>query len=96
MVAAGDGAAALLRAAEPLNGWTLNLMGPGLLARGYGVTLGDNGLDLEAGDLSFRSTPGYDAKVIRRPLVGVDYARHWSGRLLRFIDANSPIPAKLR
>lgn len=96
VVAAGDGAAVLLRAAEPLNGWMVDLMGPGRLARGFDVTLRDNGLDLTAGHLSFWSTAGYYAKVIRRPRIGVDYASHWSRRLLRFIDANSPIAAKLR
>ena len=94
VVAAGDGAAVLLRAAEPLEGCGLDLKGPGRLAKGFAVTLQDNGLDLTSGDFSFSSTD-YRPSIVRRPRVGVEYARHWAGRLLRFIDANSPVAVKL-
>ncbi|QDT72050.1 DNA-3-methyladenine glycosylase [Lacipirellula limnantheis] len=96
VVAAGDGAAVLLRAADPLAGWTVNLTGPGRLARGFGVTLRDNGIDVTSGDLAFWDDGTHQPKVLRRPRVGVDYAAHWSRRLLRFIDRSSPSATKLR
>lgn len=96
VVAAGDGAAVLLRAAEPLDGWGIDLKGPGRLAKGFGITLTDNGLDLVAGDLGFWAAADYRAKIVRRPRIGVNYAKHWAGRLLRFVDSASPIAAKLR
>ena len=54
-VAAGDGAGLLLRAADPLDGWASDLTGPGRLAKGFGVTLEDNGLDLTTDDFRFWS-----------------------------------------
>jgi DNA-3-methyladenine glycosylase len=88
-------AAVLLRAAEPLDGWVSDLTGPGRLAKGFGVTLEDNGLDLTTDDFCFWSAADYRPKIVRRPRVGVDYAKQWARRLLRFIDAKSPAAAKL-
>lgn len=92
----GGAHAILIRAAEPLDGWDADLTGPGKLARAFGITRADNGLDLLAGDITLLSDPCYRARIIRRRRIGVDYARHWKNRLLRFVDAASPIAAKLR
>jgi DNA-3-methyladenine glycosylase len=92
IVAAGEGdaQAVLVRAAEPLDGWTANLSGPGLLARGFRITSRDNGLDLTCGSLFLtadeKSSP---PRIVRSKRVGVDYAGHWKHRLLRFFDAQS-------
>jgi len=92
----GDAHAVLLRAAEPLDGWEANLTGPGLLARGFGITAADNRMDLTGGDLYFVADPAYVPRVIRSKRVGVDYAGRWKDRLLRYIDANSPVAKRLR
>ena len=94
IVAEGDGAAVLLRVADPLADWAADLRGPGRLARAFGVTLTDNGADLTSGAFGIWSDEAYRAKVVRRPRIGVDYAKHWSRRLLRFVDANSPSAAR--
>ena len=88
--------AVLLRAAEPLDGWDADLAGPGRLARGFGVTGAHNGADLAGGELYFLSDPGYRPRVVRAKRVGIDYARHWKHRLLRFIDARSPVAKRLQ
>src|SRR6185436_4843000 len=93
-----DAQAVLIRAAEPLDGWDADLSGPGKLARELGLTRADNGLDLVAGPTLFL-TDDDDANRVRRRIgrtkrVGVDYAKHWKHRLLRFYDAASPAVSK--
>lgn len=97
----GRAEAVLVRAAEPLDGWAADLTGPAKLARAFHVTGADNGSDLtqaaaEAGRVHFLPDPAYRPRVVRAKRVGIDYAKHWKDRLLRFIDASSPVAAKLR
>jgi DNA-3-methyladenine glycosylase len=96
VVVGGEAEAVLLRAAEPLDGWDVDLSGPGRLARGFGITLADNGRSVTQGELAFHADPAYQPRIIKRKRVGVDYAGHWKNRLLRFIDVASPAAAKLR
>ena len=84
-----DAQAVLVRAAEPLDGWTANLTGPGNLARGFRINRRDNKLDLTGDDLYLLSDPLHRTRVIKTRRIGVDYAKHWKNRLLRFIDVNS-------
>jgi DNA-3-methyladenine glycosylase len=93
---AGAAQAVLVRAAEPLDEWHADLSGPARLARAFAITRRDNRLDLSGGDIRFNSDPGYRPRVVRRKRVGVDYAKHWKERLLRFVDANSPVAVRLR
>jgi DNA-3-methyladenine glycosylase len=93
---AGAAQAVLVRAAEPLDGWSADLSGPARLARGFAITRRDNRLDLTAGDISFFHDPASRPRVVRRKRVGVDYAGRWKDRLLRFVDVNSPVAARLR
>jgi DNA-3-methyladenine glycosylase len=92
----GEAEAVLVRAAEPLDGWEVDLSGPGKLARAFEITRKDNGMDLTGDDIYLLVDPEYRTKVIRRKRIGVDYARHWSNRLLRFIDRKNPVAKKLR
>ena len=92
----GDAAAVLLRAAEPLDGWEVDLTGPGRLAKALHITAADNGLPVFGDDLHFVADPDYRPRVKRAKRVGVEYARHWQHRLLRFIDAASSIAKKLK
>jgi DNA-3-methyladenine glycosylase len=96
-----DAQAVLIRAAEPLDGWTADLSGPGKLAREFQLTRVENGLDLVTGPTLFL-TDGQSQKrprIGRAKRVGVDYAKHWKHRLLRFFDKDSaavskPLPLK--
>jgi DNA-3-methyladenine glycosylase len=86
----GDAQAVLIRAAEPLHGWEINLTGPGRLARGFGFTRADNGLDLTGVTATFLEEDGSPCpRIVRSKRIGVDYAKHWQHRLLRFHAAGS-------
>jgi DNA-3-methyladenine glycosylase len=94
--ATGEGQAVLVRAAEPLDGWEADLTGPAKLAFHFGITLADNGMDLTGDEIYFVRESDYVPRLIRSKRIGVDYARHWKDRHLRFIDASNPVAARLR
>lgn len=97
----GEAHAVLLRGAQPIDGWNANLSGPGLLARAFGITAADNGMDLfgkaastdhevvDTGRILFFADPQYRPRIVRTKRIGVDYAKHWKNRLLRFVDARA-------
>jgi DNA-3-methyladenine glycosylase len=92
----GDAQAVLIRAAEPLDGWEVNLSGPGKLARGLKITRSENGLDLTGNKLFFLDDLSYQPSIVASKRVGVDYAKEWKDALLRFVDANSKAVSKPR
>jgi DNA-3-methyladenine glycosylase len=92
----GGGQAVLIRAAEPLDGWDADLTGPAKLALHFDITLADNGLDLIGDEIFLVQEAKYRPRIIRTKRIGVDYARHWKDRHLRFIDESNPVAAKLR
>ena len=95
----GVAQAVLIRAAEPLNDWDVDLSGPGKLCRAFGITVRkDNGSDL-TGDALFLAQGVKPAHVRLTPRIGVAYAKHWQHEPLRFIDVDSKHvsgPKKLR
>jgi DNA-3-methyladenine glycosylase len=92
----GEAQAVLLRAAEPLDGWDVDLSGPGRLARAFAITHAHNGQSVTDGDLAFYADPAYRPRIIKRKRVGVDYAGRWKDRLLRFIDVSNTAAKRLR
>jgi DNA-3-methyladenine glycosylase len=88
----GHAQAVLIRAAEPLDGWKMNLSGPGKLCREMKITVaGDNARDLLGGKLFFTTNPGGSLpKIARSRRINVDYAKDWIHAELRFYDAESP------
>src|SRR5262249_38708615 len=92
----GEAHAVLIRAAEPLDGWTADLAGPGKLARSFGIKRTEHGLVLPPDEVFFTADPDYRPRIVRTRRIGVDYAKHWKNRLLRFVDARNPVAAKLR
>ena len=87
----GVAQAVLIRAAEPLDGWAANLSGPGNLAKGFGITRRDNGVDLTGEKLFLlASRDPAPPRIVRTRRIGVDYAKEWKDAPLRFIDADSP------
>ena len=93
-----DAQAVLIRAAEPLDGWDADLSGPGKLAREFCLTrAADNGLDLVEGPTLFLTDDDPNRpqpRIGRAKRVGVDYAKHWKHRLLRFYDKESGAVSK--
>jgi len=92
-----DAQAVLIRAAEPLNGWNVDLSGPGKLARAMHITRrANNGVDLTGKKLFFIDAGAPRPKISRSKRVGVDYAGRWKHALLRFFDAGSPFVSRIR
>jgi len=91
-----DAQAVLIRAAEPLDGLSLDLSGPGKLTRALRITRADNGTDLTGQDLFLVDDNVPAPRLIRTPRIGVDYAAQWKDAPLRFIDADSRAVSKGR
>ncbi len=89
----GHASAVLLRAVQPVKNLTGRTQGPGLLCRALHIDRRLNGHDLLSDNLFIAQPETSDRHVIvKRPRIGVDYARHWAKRLLRFyIKGNSYI-----
>lgn len=91
----GHASAVLLRAVEPVKNVTGRTQGPGLLCRAMGIDRRLNGRDLLGDYLFIAGGPEAGPIVIvKRPRVGVDYARHWARRLLRFYIKGNPYISK--
>jgi len=87
----GTASAVLLRAVEPLQGIEGRTQGPGLLCKAMGIDRRLNAHDLLSDDLFVAALPDPPRLAIaRRPRIGVDYARHWARRLLRFYIKGNP------
>jgi DNA-3-methyladenine glycosylase len=82
---AGHASAVLLRAIEPVQNITVKTCGPGLLCQAMGIDRRLNGHDLLSNDF-FIAEP--EAKehfaIVKCPRIGVDYAKHWAKRHLRY------------
>lgn len=87
---AGNGAAVLIRALEPVTGIESNTRGPGLLCRAMRIDRSLNGEDLCGGRLSI-AAPGAQTRpaIVRRPRIGVAYAGEWADKPLRFYIENN-------
>ena len=91
----GNGAAVLLRALEPVKNLVGKTNGPGLLCRAMEIDRRLNGHDLSSRDF-FIAAPEMPKKfsVVKRPRIGVDYAKHWAKRLLRFYLKDNPFVSR--
>jgi DNA-3-methyladenine glycosylase len=91
----GHASAVLLRAIEPVKNVDGRTQGPGLLCRAMDIDRKLNGHDLVSDDFYIAAPPECKPLAIaRRPRVGVDYARHWARRLLRFYIKANPFVSK--
>ncbi len=86
--------AVLIRAAEPLDHWQADLSGPGKLTRAFQITAAHNRIDLTQDTLFFMDNPNHQPRIIKTPRIGIDYAKHWKDKPLRFIDADSNAVSK--
>jgi len=87
----GCGAAVLIRALEPMKNISGRTQGPGLLCRALDIDRRLNGRDL-LGDDIFIAPPAANEvfSIVKRPRIGVDYAKHWAKRRLRFYIKKNP------
>jgi DNA-3-methyladenine glycosylase len=91
----GHGAAVLLRAVEPVKNLEGRTQGPGLLCRALGIDRSLNAHDLRSDNFFIAAPPeAAPHPIIKRPRVGVDYARHWARRHLRFYLKDNPFVSR--
>lgn len=91
----GHASAVLLRAVEPMKHLDGRTQGPGLLCRALEIDRRLNGHDLLSDDF-FITAPDAAEKfsIVKRPRIGVDYAKHWAKRLLRFYIKDNPFVSR--
>ena len=92
----GHASAVLLRALEPVKDLAGKTSGPGLLCRAMGIDRRLNEHDLLSDDF-FIALPDVVEKfpIVKRPRIGVDYAKHWAKRNLRFYIKGNPFVSRL-
>jgi DNA-3-methyladenine glycosylase len=91
----GHASAVLLRALEPVKNVTGRTGGPGLLCRALQIDRRLNAHDLLSDNFFIAAPPKAGPLVIvKRPRVGVDYARHWARRHLRFYIKGNPFVSR--
>jgi DNA-3-methyladenine glycosylase len=88
----GHASAVLLRALEPVKNLPGRTAGPGLLCRAMRIDRRLNAHDLLSDTFFIAApSPGREpSTIVKRPRVGVDYARHWARRHLRFYLKGNP------
>jgi DNA-3-methyladenine glycosylase len=87
----GHASAVLLRAIEPLKNVDGRTQGPGLLCKAMHIDRRLNGHHLVSDDFYIAAPPKDEPlTIVNRPRVGVDYAKHWRRRLLRFYIKGNP------
>jgi DNA-3-methyladenine glycosylase len=92
---AGHASAVLLRAVEPVKNVAGRTQGPGLLCRAMHIDQGRNGHDLLSDDFYVAAPPESEPfTIVKRPRVGVEYAKHWAKRHLRFYIKANPFVSR--
>lgn len=92
----GHASAVLIRALEPVKNIHARTQGPGLLCKAMQIDKQLQGHDLLSENFYVRhAEESKRITIIKRPRIGVDYAKHWAKRLLRFyIKGNNFISKK--
>jgi len=89
--AEGHASAVLLRAVEPIKNVKERAQGPGLLCNALRIDKRLNAHDLLSDDFYIAEpTKSEPVAIVKRPRIGVDYAKHWARRLLRFYIKGNP------
>ena len=91
----GHASAVLLRGIEPIQHIEGRTQGPGLLCKAMHIDKRLHGHDLTSEDFYIaesNSTPRFT--IVKKPRVGVDYAKHWAKRLLRFYIKDNTFVSK--
>jgi DNA-3-methyladenine glycosylase len=91
----GHASAVLLRAIEPVQNIEGRTCGPGLLCRAMNIDRRLNAHDLLSDDFFIAEPGGTESfSIIKRPRIGVDYAKHWAKRHLRFYIRGNPFVSR--
>jgi DNA-3-methyladenine glycosylase len=91
----GHASAVLLRAIEPVKNVKGRTQGPGLLCQAMRIDKRLNAHDLLSDDFYIAGPPGAGPfAIVKRPRIGVDYAKHWAKRHLRFYIKGNPFVSR--
>jgi DNA-3-methyladenine glycosylase len=91
----GHASAVLLRAIEPVENVAGRTCGPGLLCRAMEINKRLNAHDLLSDDFFIAAPEATESfAVVKRPRIGVDYAKHWAKRHLRFYIKDNPFVSR--
>ncbi|KTD82852.1 DNA-3-methyladenine glycosylase [Legionella waltersii] len=91
----GSGTAVLLRAMEPVQNIHLKTQGPGLLSKAMHIDKSLNKHDLLSSDFYIAKQidePSFC--IVKKPRIGVHYAKEWAQELLRFYIKDNPFISK--
>ena len=92
---AGHASAVLLRAIEPVDNVEGRTCGPGLLCHAMKIDRRLNAHDLLSDNLFITSPEKSELfATVKRPRIGVDYAKHWAKRHLRFYIKGNPFVSR--
>jgi DNA-3-methyladenine glycosylase len=94
----GIGAAVLIRAIEPIANISARTNGPGLLCKAMDLDRQLNGHDLLSDTLCIMhsgSEPSASETIVQAPRIGVDYAKDWAEKPLRFYLQGNPFVSKI-
>lgn len=92
---AGIGSAVLIRALEPVQNIDQKTQGPGLLSKAMGINKTHNRHNLQSDNLFIAQNPEPpNFVIIERPRIGVDYAKDWAEKPLRFYIEGNPFVSK--
>jgi DNA-3-methyladenine glycosylase len=91
----GQASAVLLRALEPIKNIRGKTQGPGLLCKALAIDKTLDGQDLLSSDFYIAAASEEEPfQIIKRPRIGVEYAKHWAKRHLRFYIKGNPFVSK--
>ena len=91
----GHASAVLLRAVEPVKNIEGRTQGPGLLCNALRIDKRLNAHDLLSDDFYIAASRRPESfAIVKRPRIGVDYARHWAKRHLRFYIKDNPFVSR--
>jgi DNA-3-methyladenine glycosylase len=92
----GHASAVLLRAIEPVKNVEGRTCGPGLLCRAMKIDRRLNAHDLLNGNFYIAAPNKTELfSTVKRPRIGVDYAKHWAKRHLRFYIKGNPFVSRI-
>jgi DNA-3-methyladenine glycosylase len=91
----GHASAVLLRAIEPVKNVNGRTQGPGLLCKSMEIDRRLNTHDLLSDDFYIADPLKEEhVMIVKRPRIGVAYAKHWQRRLLRFYIEGNPFVSR--
>lgn len=93
----GHASAVLLRAIEPVKNIEGRSCGPGLLCKAMRIDKHLHGHDLLSNDFFLAAPVKAEVfKMVKGPRIGVDYAKHWAKRHLRFYIKGNAYVSRVR